>query len=116
MPDTRHILLFGHDSQLLESRAMLLAALGKVTACRDLATLGACSATDCDLIVLCHTLTADELMQASSLIADGNLQTEVLAMTLGRSSSQEAAWSHIVDAFEGSRAFLAKVEALLQSR
>lgn len=85
MPSFR-ILSFGHDSALLESRAVLLASAGyEVTSVAALSDLiREFDVQHSDAIVLCHTLTEDETHAALLLVKSAGRDTPIIHVFTGR--------------------------------
>jgi len=61
---TKQILLFGHDAMLLSTRKWLMDEYGNVHLATDVDTLRALAERySFDLVVVCHTVTAEECQQ-----------------------------------------------------
>ncbi len=88
-----HILIFGHDLSLLETRGWMLAKAGfsveRAASLPELERL--LPKYRPELIVLCHSLSAEECMQAEQMAQKGRSSPQILLLHPSVTSQQQHA-------------------------
>ena len=113
---TSSILLYGHDATLLETRRWVLetARFKVVTAVALPAVLTLMTQGSPELLVLCHTLTADE--RGAAIAAAAALRPPVKTLsfcTTRQAIGEEGIQGATVDSFAGAIGFIAAARGLL---
>ena len=102
-----HLLLYGVDVKLLDTRRLVLESEGyQVTAINDPFSLDPyLSTTPFDLLILCHTLQPDECRRIASLARLRWPAISTLELSLGRSNHPAAMLAQVAAALGDSHPF-----------
>jgi hypothetical protein len=111
----KQVLCFGKDRSLQNTRMWLLDRLCATTLVMSLAEFDELAAVRrFDLVVLCHTLSADECHQASTIAREHWPQAKILGLTAFRTACQAPDLDASIAGLEGPEMLLQCASELLQ--
>lgn len=113
MSTPAHILCFGRNPLLLETRCAVLAKQYRVMSVESLEELAkVTSAVPFDLVLLCHTLSAEECRASTEIAHHRWPAAKVLALTSGGPGCKDSNTDLDLSCLEGPRALLRAVHDL----
>lgn len=113
------ILLYGRDSDLLQTRGGVLESAGfQVCVATKLLDIDACFISGrIDAMILCHTLSGEECRQALGMARRRNSGIKAILLAGNRSTlSEQELYDGIFEAFQGPGALIATVGRVLVRR
>ena len=118
MSSQASILLFGHDSQLLETRRLVLERSGhRVCLAADLTTLARlASDAQFDLLIFCHTISMEECGRAIALIHTYCRHVQSILLAAGQSACSQQPLSYVVETVKGPENLLNAIAQIVHSK
>ncbi len=109
------VVLFGHDTHLLQTRGWLLASIGsRVTVVLDLPELLQVIVTEpCDLLILCHSLSSSDCAGALSLASRYAPKMRIVGLESGNPLTRHAFPPEVVISETGPARLVSTLESLL---
>jgi DNA-binding response OmpR family regulator len=118
MPTSPSVLLLGHDESLLQTRRWLLESNGlQVYIATHFPALNqTLEDHDVDLLILCHSLTAEECERAVAIVESHPPKLKVLALTTASSDFPVEKVDRVVNASDGPKTLLNIVARFMKNR
>ena len=113
MTRSTHILICGRDAELLRTRGLVLQSAGYRVSCTTEPIRYEDHLETVDLLVVCHTLSAEEREQAISSLA--NLKPGAKAVCLELNASATGDGVPTLDSFAGPKNMLEGVKRVLNA-
>jgi hypothetical protein len=117
MADAAHVLIYGKDERLLDTRSMILEKCGYrvrvALKLSDIASVGI--AEDLRLLIFCHTVSLEECGRAIALCQVRWPAARTLFLSVGGMACETSLSSEVLDALDGPAKLISTVGRIIAS-